>query len=91
MLFFLSLILIAFSALQLQVNLGLKVWLNQNLKPNLNLVSLATGQSSRDERCDALQVWLAGPWPEYYESETVIGLDTYSMIENNEKFCPDIK
>jgi hypothetical protein len=88
LLIFSAFMLVGLTALQLQINLGLKVWLNQNLQPNMNLVALATGESTPVERCAALEVWLAGSWPEYYESETVVGLNMYSMLENNEEFCP---
>lgn len=73
---------------QMFVNLQLNNWLWSNYGPNVALVSVATRAFDADIRCQHLNVWLGGSWPEYYELETTKGLDLYSKEINGEQFCP---
>jgi hypothetical protein len=78
---------ISFTLVQLTVNWRLSEQLNASFVPNRQLLAAFDDDASVPERCQALQNWTAGPWPDYYESGMVDGLEVAFEYYFDEPFC----
>jgi len=76
-----------FTLIQLTVNWRLSEQLNASLMPNRQLLEAFDDDAPVPERCQALQNWTAGGWPDYYEIGMVEGLEVTYQYYFGEPFC----
>lgn len=77
-----------FAVVQGSVSWRISERMSESLVPNQNLLSAFSDFESVPARCDALKVWSAGNWPDYYETGMINGLQDASLGYHDEEFCP---
>ena len=87
--FLLALIMCISAILPTQINLNwvLSDLLDSQLVVTSRLTYLATNPGSDKTQCEALELWLQIPWPEYYKEVIVFGLNGYSQEISQKNFC----
>ena len=78
---------LSFALVQLTVNWRLSEQLNAALVPNRQLLAAFDEDAPVPERCQALQNWTAGGWPDYYEVGMIDGLEVVFEYYFDEPFC----
>jgi len=76
-----------FVLIQLTVNWRLSEQLNALFVPNRLLLDAFDDDAPVPERCQALQNWTAGGWPDYYEVGMIEGLEVTYRYYFGEPFC----
>lgn len=82
-------LLVGIIGMQFQANLEISKWLYASTIPNRAIVHSLLVETSEEERCKALNDWVAGPWPEYYENEVIEGLIVYTRSSQGVTYCSE--
>jgi hypothetical protein len=82
------LVVLAYVLVQGVVNWNLATRFNEVTVPNQRLLVAYSEQLPVEQRCEALDNWTAGAWPDYYEAGMIDGLDHAYRSFHGEPFCP---
>ena len=78
----------AFVVVQQSVNWTLGDLMRSAYSSNAALAAVSTNaDSSEEERCAALELWLEKPWPEYYEQSVTTNVEHNYEANFDEEFC----